>query len=169
MKHSISSVFLGLSLLLANGSEAGFAQSASSDIAGFDREWLLRYAPYGADFVPTGDRVVVWANLAKVGERIDFSILGSDLERRDGYSLTTWIRGDHIRDKRVKFRTSIASVHFDCRQGTWQELSMTTFSASGKALSHSSEAQPKERAIPGSQAYRWLEFACGTGAGRPRW
>lgn len=169
MKHTIKSLALGLSLLLANGSEAGFAQSASSDIAGFDREWLLRYAPYGADFVPTGDRVVVWVNMAKVGERVDHSILGSDLQRRDGYSLTTWIRGYHKRDTRVGFRTSIANVHFDCRQGTWQELSMTTFSASGKALSHSNKVQPKEGAIPGSQAYLWLEFACGTGAGRPRW
>ena len=169
MKHVMKSVVLGLSLLFANGSVAGLAQSASSDIAGFDREWLLRYAPYGADFVPTGDRVVVWVNMAKVGERVDHSILGSDLQRRDGYSLTTWIRGYHKRDTRVSFRTSIANVHFDCRQGTWQELSMTTFSASGKALSYSSEVQPKEAAIPGSQAYIWLEFACGTGAGRPRW
>lgn len=138
------------------------AQSARLDR--YDGQWLDHYAPYGMDFVPDGGRVFVWVNMAPVGERVDFSMLASDIERRNGVSLTAWVRGYHERDVSVPFRTSIAKVHFDCRRGTWQELSMSTYSANGRSLTTSNTLMPIERAVPGSQSYRWLEFACGVGA-----
>lgn len=147
-----------------------FSQPSSAEGSAYpDGEWIQRFAPYGIDLVPTADSVVAWVNMAKVGKEIDFSILASDLMRRNNRFLTTYIRSDHERDNRVPYRTGIARVSFDCSSASVQILSWATYDAKGEALSSSDEARAAFTAMPGSQSYRWLEFACGVGAGRPRY
>lgn len=128
-------------------------------------EWMAERAPFGMDI--TLDRKV-WINTNPVGARDDYAILANDL-----YEAVTlrsvgprvWVRGYHIKNKRVGYRESKQLVSIDCLQDTVWVQRRILYDASGYVIS-SDGPFASEYVVPGSVGEVWLRAAC-RGAPQP--
>lgn len=86
----------------------------------------------------------------------------SDTIKSSGNQVTVWIKVDHSRDKRVKYREALTRYRYDCAERTSILLQATDYYPDGKIETFTWETyEQKERAVtPDSVMEDMLEAVC---------
>lgn len=123
------------------------------------KEWLLAHAPYGFDITPDGK---TWVNIGRSGRRDDYAILSTDLYKaltQRSSQPRIWIRGYHIRNKKLKYRQSKQLVTIDCMRDTLWVQRELAYAPDGDIVWDKGPFN-SESIVPGSVGERWRNMVC---------
>lgn len=122
-------------------------------------DWVASHSPHGFDITPDG---TIWINLGAEGAIDDFSFRAGDLQaaqilndRRPIF----WVRGNHIRNSKVNYRTSKARYQIDCDADRITTLMFITYDKDGMVLSQTESAYTNT-IVPESYGAKYARLFC---------
>ncbi|CAB4140196.1 hypothetical protein UFOVP407_35 [uncultured Caudovirales phage] len=141
-----------------------FAVQPTENWPGLFQEWrnsdIVRTeeAPFGTFYDSSGGE---WIALDEQGDGVDdYGVLARDFRARRGNSRLVWIRGDHVRDASVSYRTSMVQYRFVCDERRIGQVYWAQYDASGGVIAQGRGHWITDPTIPGTLADGWLDFVC---------
>jgi hypothetical protein len=121
--------------------------------------WVAANSPYGFDLTPDG---TIWINLAKVGQKDDYSIRAQDLQQArhsNDRNPKFWVRGEHKRNTAVKYRETKALLSIDCEHEILYRLQITYYKPDGSVLAQVGYAS-EGYIVPGTFGAEYYRLFC---------
>lgn len=112
---------------------------------------------FGMDLTKDG---LVWISANKPGQKDDYGILAADLySQQNNRMREVWVRGYHIKNADVQYRTTKTLYRLDCERGKITALRGLEYDAEDELIYEEGIGAPKYIS-PGTYGDTWRRLAC---------
>ena len=150
-KDKMRPVTIAIALLAL--SSAGFAADVPTEA---QVSWLKLHAPDGFEVYADG----TWVSSGTDVSGTEYSIRLEDLMAQTSNFRTVWMRGNHIKDKTVPYRTTTMKIAFSCKEQTYSVGTIVHYKQDGNVFAQFTFPYQPRDLIPGSIAEHWAKRVC---------